>query len=147
MRPWGTLTGIASFLLVAPNLLWLAGLSPTWLPWLHLVSLGLVVRLLFLAAQAARDAGEVVWLGGWAGMIGGLVNQLILHLPAPEMAVARNLALWEGAGRIGSWVMAWDLHSLWWPFCYAVLLAFVFAAIAWGCYRAGGRRPGVRWSA
>lgn len=140
MRPFTGFTTIASILLAMPNFLWLTGLPPQLLGLLHLAVFGLLVRLLFLCATIADNASDVVWVGTYAGAIGGLVNQLILHSPQASTRIAGAL---DPYGILASGIWRLDETTLWWPFALALADAIFYGAVAYALFRlAQTRRQG-----
>lgn len=132
MRPFTTLTAIASMLLATPSFFWLTGLSPGMLFFLHLVAFSLVARLLYLCAQAAVNAADVIWVGVYAGAIGGLVNQLILHTALAGTRLAATFTIY---GSLAPILWRLDEGSLWWPLGMALGDAVLYGLVALGMHR------------
>lgn len=113
MRPLSWLTLIGSLILSLPMILWTTGLNATMMMVIHISGFLLILRLLFLAATVAESVADVMWVGGYSGLTGSLVSQLLLHLPTASAGVAVAFASY---GHIGASMYRLDELTPWWPF-------------------------------
>lgn len=132
MRPFTGLTLIGSFLLGAPDALWLANIPANMLWLIHALAFSLTVRLLFLCATVARSVHDVLWVGAFSAAIGGLVSQLILHTPLASMRLAGAMAAYSS---LGLRIYQLDEASLVWPFVLIALTIAFYTAVAYVIFR------------
>lgn len=144
MRAMSWMTAIASAILSIPMVLWALGLSVTLMTMVHLFAFFLVTRLLFLTASIAQRTTDVMWVGGFAGAIGALTSQLLIHAPS----MGASLAVAFGAyGTVGAALYRVDLFSWWWPFTLTLWSAVFYAGLGAAMYRLlSWRRRYLPWA-
>lgn len=135
MRQWTWLTLLAAVLLTGPTALWAAGVNAAVLGVVTLSSYVLTARLLMVAASGARQSQDVVLVGGFAGLIGGLSSELIMQVPhlSASLAVA-----FSSYGELGAQLYRLDVLTVWWPLVHAIglgLLGALMGRIGFGLRR------------
>ncbi|MCY0878145.1 MAG: hypothetical protein OWU84_04300 [Firmicutes bacterium] len=119
------LTVIAAGLIAGPTGLWALGVSPPAMVVLNIASLALTLRLFYVAARVATRR-DLFYLGLIAGLLGGTMNQVILHLP-----VTASLATaFSQYASLGSILYRFDVVTHWWPFCEIALSALWYSGLA-----------------
>ena len=127
MRPLSVITMTMAGILSAPVTLWSIGLSPHWILEVHLVALGMVLRLLVMAASLGRSAKEVAWVGLYGGALSSLFTQILLHSPQNKANVA---AAFSAYGSLGARLYQLNEVTRWWPYAISLGDAFVYGVIA-----------------
>jgi hypothetical protein len=120
------LTIIAVVLIAGPMGFWILGAGPAVMVILNVASLILTMRLYAVAADATDSRRSVFVLGLVSGLLGGAVDQTLLHLHSgANLATAFfQYASW------GSMLYRLDILTRWWPFVNIVLGALGYSGLA-----------------
>ncbi len=132
MRALTWVTIISSVILSLPMTLWALGISFSLMTAIHVFAFVLTARLFFLASSIARSRHDMIWVGGFAGLIGSLVSQLWIHVP---LARASLSAAFDPYGPLGSALYRLDIFSPWWPFVVVLWSGLFYATLSWSMHR------------
>jgi hypothetical protein len=120
-------TAIGCLLVVAPIVVWMSGVSPFTVMVANVASLGLVIRMFLIVSRLSSSRSEVLWTGFAVGGLGGIFQQLLLHLGWG----ADNLAALYGAyAAWGSRIYQLQEANLAWPFVFVGILGAFYAGLA-----------------
>ncbi len=121
---WFTL--VAAAIIAAPMGLWLAGVGPAVMLVANASALILTLRLFAVAAGLSRSRIHLMWLGLFAGLLGGLTDELLLHVRgATDLATA-----FSAYASLGAEMYRLDILNPWWPFAFVALNGLFYAGIA-----------------
>lgn len=133
MRPLSVLTLAASLVLVCPMIVWSLGLAPpTWMWEIHLLAIGLALRILFMAGALSGRAREMLWVGGFSGILSSICGQLLLHSPHDRANLAASFLSY---GPLGAKLYQLDEIVHWWPYAISVGNGFLYAGIGLAIFR------------
>lgn len=113
MRPLSLLTLIGGAILSLPTIFWAMGIDPSLIAVLHAAAAVLCARLLYVVARHPGSSwGDAAWVGGYAGIIGATMTQLLLHM---GWSAPLNVAF-GNYGALGAAMFRLDMLSAWWPY-------------------------------
>lgn len=128
MRALTWVTIISSVILSLPMTLWALGISFSLMTAVHVFAFVLTARLFFLAASIVESHYDMVWVGGFAGLIGSLVSQLWIHMPVAAVSLAAALGPY---GPLGSAMYRLDVFAPWWPLVIVLWSGLFYAGLGW----------------
>ncbi len=126
MRPLSTITLAIAGLLSAPMALWSVGLSRHWMLELHLIALGIILRLLVAAASLAGKIRDVLWVGVFGGAMGSLFSQVLLH----RMSARSGIAAVFDYGSLGVHLYQANASHRWFPFALSLVDTAFYSLLA-----------------
>ncbi|PSR33937.1 MAG: hypothetical protein C7B46_07405 [Sulfobacillus benefaciens] len=128
MRVVTWVTIMSSVILSLPMTLWTLGISFTLMTAIHVFAFILTARLFFLASSVISSRHDMIWVGGFSGIIGSLVSQLWIHMPLATVSLA---AAFSPYGPLGTAMYRLDVFSPWWPFVVVVWSGVFYAGLSW----------------
>jgi hypothetical protein len=109
-------------------MLWALGASPAVSLFLHGAAIVLTTRMFYVMGRyGASSVGDALWVGGFSGLIGATLTQLLLHMSNVHSPLS---TAFSGYGQLGAVMFRLDMLSAWWP--YALIFWSGAAYASWG---------------